>query len=70
MKKFFATLEHITDNILPLLQQFEVLKEYIQRKNNTFLEQVTYDIYAKKDLITDIKAIMKCPIIVILPTNS
>ena len=36
MKKFFATLEHITDNILPLLQQFRVRKEYTEEEQNNF----------------------------------
>ena len=68
MKKFFATLEYITDNILPLLQHSRYEKS-IQKKNKTFLEHVTYFIFVKKNLITDIKAIIKCAIVVIIPTN-
>ena len=36
MKKFFATLDYITDNILPLLQQFKVRKEYTEEEQNIF----------------------------------
>ena len=36
MKFFFATLNHITDNILPLLPQFKVRKEYTEEEQNIF----------------------------------
>ena len=36
MKKFFAALDYITDNILPLLQQFKVQKEYTEEEQNIF----------------------------------
>lgn len=36
MKKFFSTLDYITDNIIPLLQQFKVRKEYTEEEENSY----------------------------------
>ena len=36
MEKFFATLKHITENIIPLLQQFKFRKDYTEAEQNIF----------------------------------